>query len=78
MRGQAETKPFECVGTVSEVELALSHAQADFYKEELMKEIEAIKHQDQLLAALKEWNGTHYLPEKFEIVLQEYLKKCWS
>lgn len=76
LRGQTETKPFECVGTVSEVELALSHAQDGFYDEELMLDIDQDNNHDQLKLALKEWNGIHSLPKKFEEVLFEYLKQC--
>ena len=76
LRGQAETKPFECVGTVSEVELALSHAKVGFQKDELMRGIKIAAQQDQLLEALKDWNEIHYLPKSFESILQEYLMKC--
>ena len=78
LRGQAETKPFECVGTVSEVELALRHAQDGFYEELLMKEIEKAKDKTKLKLALQEWNNEHSLPIKFENILKEYLRKCMN
>jgi transposase len=76
LRGRAETKPFECVGTVSEVELALTHAQDGFYEELLMKEVEKAKDKTELKLALQEWNNEHSLPIKFENILKEYLRKC--
>jgi len=74
LRGQADTKPFECVGTVSEVELSLRHAKAGFFKEALMQDITPSGTTDDLLKALSEWNEVHALPVEFECVLRQKTK----
>jgi len=66
LRGQAATKPFECVGTVSEVELSLKNAYADYYTEILMQYIKPSEDKDELKEALTSWNPVHALPEVFE------------
>lgn len=74
LRGQAETKPFECVGTISEVELSLRNAKPGFYNELLMKDIKPSETTNDLDKALDEWNENHALPIEFERVLRESLK----
>lgn len=76
LRGKTAAKPFECVGTVSEVELSLRNAQKDYYKEILMKDIKSESHLGKIEDALKEWNSEHYLSEEFEQLLQKALLKC--
>ncbi|NOR87264.1 MAG: hypothetical protein GQ527_06615 [Bacteroidales bacterium] len=78
LRGLSKSKPFECVGTVAEVELALENAKTEFFKESLMYDIKAEGTKEPLQAALKEWNIEHHLPKKFELILEESLKKCWN
>lgn len=76
LRGLTEVKPFECVGTVDEVNLALDQAfnknnypQPENSKFELMNE--------QLFSeALKDWNSEHFLPEFLEVILKQKLTQC--
>lgn len=69
LRGKTESKPFECVGTVNEVEWSLQHAHNEYYKEILLKESgitpEALNKPD-----LKLWNPQHFLVKEFEETLK--------
>ncbi len=76
LRGKTISKPFECVGTVSEVELALKNAQTDYSSEILMKNILKDTDNQQLKNALLEWNEENELPVIFEVLLKEQLRKC--
>jgi len=78
LRGLAETKPFECVGTVSEVELALTQAKDGFFKNVLLESIVKEDNNNKLQEAMKEWNDENSLPKKFEIVLKDFLERCWN
>jgi len=72
LRGKTESKPFECVGTVNEVEWSLVHAQQEYFKESLLETseiIRAIKNKQNL----KLWNSQHFLNKEFEDVLKEEL-----
>lgn len=73
LRGLAETKPFECVGTVGEVELSLKNAKSEYFNEELMKDIFKNSSTQELQNALKEWNSQHFVPNNFENLLKEKL-----
>jgi hypothetical protein len=77
LRGKTTSKPFECVGTVSEVELALSNAQKEYRSEALLKDARLERQTEKLNMTLKEWNQQHFLPEEFENVLHKQLKLCW-
>lgn len=76
LRGKSDAKPFECVGTVEEVELSLQNAQKDYFSETLMKDIVSNKNQEGLLKALNEWNHIHFLPSDFESLLHEKIASC--
>lgn len=72
LRGKSETKPFECVGTIDEVEWSLKHAQKAFRDEYLLKNsgIEWTKNDKEVL---KSWNPQHFLSSEFEEVLKTKL-----
>lgn len=78
LRGKAESKPFECVGTIEEVELSMQNAQRDYFSETLMQDIKASSDQNALKKALNEWNSKHFLADDFESILKEKLKSCNS
>lgn len=78
LRGKAETKPFECVGTIEEVDMALHHAEESYYQESLMQEMEKSESKDLLMKALKEWNPIHAVPKDLELFLKKKLESCWS
>lgn len=71
LRGLADIKPFECVGTVEEVNTALAHAHSSYKHELLMPQ--QIRHSS-LQAALDTWNTQHALPQQFEQLLRQALK----
>lgn len=73
LRGLAESKPFECVGTVSEVDIALKNAKKEYFSENLMLEIIKDENSDELKLSLKEWNPEHYLAADFEKLLKQKL-----
>lgn len=76
LRGKADTKPFECVGTVEEVELSLQNAQEGFHSEKMLKTLHLIPNKKDFLMALNDWNPTHFLPKEFEALLREKLESC--
>lgn len=76
LRGLKESKPFECVGTIDEVELALQHAQKEYREEKLMKDMTASDDEKSLNTALLEWNSVHFLPTIFTHTLKNQLTKC--
>ncbi|NPD47572.1 hypothetical protein [Lentimicrobium sp. S6] len=71
LRGLAETKPFECVGTVHEVELSLKNAQKEYFEEALMQNLSKSSSTQELKNALKDWNPQHFVPAVFENLLKE-------
>jgi len=77
LRGKTESKPFECVGTIAEVELSLQNAQPEYFTGVLMADISATEtSKNQLKKALEEWNGEHFLPTELETLLQNKLHLC--
>ncbi|MCK5776883.1 MAG: hypothetical protein KAH25_11930, partial [Bacteroidales bacterium] len=76
LRGQSVTKPFECVGTVLEVELSLKNAQTGFYEEVLMHDIKPAENTKEFKEILREWNAIHALPKAFEQILKLNLSRC--
>lgn len=78
LRGQTTAKPFECVGTVDEVEMSLQNSQAPYFNEILMQEIQQSTSDLSFKNALKQWNPNHALPEKMEQLLKKKLESCWS
>ena len=78
LRGLTEVKPFECVGTVDEVNLALNQAFSNnnYPKPDAFKG-ETLDDNKQLFTnALKDWNHDHFLPESLEKLLKEKLSLC--
>lgn len=73
LRGLAETKPFECVGTVEEVALSLKNAHQEYFDETLMQSISKSSSTQELESALKQWNPQHFVPTEFENLLKEKL-----
>lgn len=76
LRGLSEVKPFECVGTVDEVNLAINQAigKQAYPKPESIDLDSANNH---LFAeALNDWNSEHFLPEFLEITLKQKLLLC--
>ncbi|HAG14917.1 MAG TPA: hypothetical protein DCG69_00120 [Bacteroidales bacterium] len=78
LRGQAETKPFECVGTIDEVNLALHQALLkQNYQSALVQTTDFSASTEFLFdQALKEWNPDHFLPEFLEKLLKQKLSSC--
>ncbi|PLW92106.1 MAG: hypothetical protein C0592_12485 [Marinilabiliales bacterium] len=77
LSGKKEVKPFECVGTTDEVNLALSATKDVFIKQEkdlpqLLKDIKSVS-AEAFQSALQEWNTQHNLPAKPEIILKDAL-----
>lgn len=72
LRGKTESKPFECVGTIDEVEGSLKHAQKEYFEEKLLSDsgIKRLKDSD---PSLKQWNRHHFLSKDFEDVLKNKL-----
>lgn len=70
LRGKTVSKPFECVGTIDEVEWSLKHAHTEYFEEKLLKEsgisLASINKKE-----LKLWNSQHFLNKEFEEVLKE-------
>lgn len=75
LQGLADTKPFECVGTVGEVELSLKNANAEYFNEKLMEDRSKSSSTEELQKALKEWNPQHFVPSEFENLLKEKLAR---
>lgn len=76
LRGKTESKPFECVGTVSEVELSLENAGKEYFDSVLLKDIIPATTEENLKKALSEWNGEHFLPTHLELLLKNKLNLC--
>lgn len=77
LNGVTDIKPFECIGTVEEVNLALA-ASIQRYLEEgeeipvLLRDIKPI-HKEDLSSFLTRWTPKHYLPYKLETILKDAL-----
>lgn len=78
LRGLTEVKPFECVGTVDEVNLALDQAisQNNYPKPEYFNEQHSERNKQLFTSALKDWNPEHFLPESLEKLLKQKLSTC--
>ena len=78
LRGLTEVKPFECVGTVDEVNLALHQAlNNNAYPKPEHTKLQLDESYNQLFAnALKDWDPEHFLPERLEILLKQKLSAC--
>lgn len=78
LRGLTEVKPFECVGTVDEVNLALYQAlNSNNYPKPDNVVLQLGAANDQLFTnALKDWNSEHFLPESLEVLLKQKLSVC--
>lgn len=72
LRGQTESKPFECVGTIEDVEWSLQHAQKDYFNEALLRDSK-ITPEEANKDVLISWNTLHFLNNEFEEVLKESL-----
>lgn len=78
LSGEKEVKPFECVGTTKEVNLAMS---ATLYQYEiagedipiLLQKAEPIN-EEIIKSALLQWNSEHFLPQKTERILKDALR----
>ena len=78
LRGLTEVKPFECVGTVEEVNLSLIQAinKNNYPKPKTLK-LQVVTEAEKLFAkSLKDWNQEHFLPEFLEILLKQKLSTC--
>lgn len=74
--GENETKPFECVGTVSEARAAAAKTKRNYIKNglpvpKLLKDFEA---DDDISVLLKEFNGENSIPDAFI----KYVKEMYS
>lgn len=81
LTGAAETKPFDCIGTVDEVNMALSGLLSEFPEAAefvLMKDytkrasFDRIRN-SRLVDFLESYDSAHFLPEKFENILKNFL-----
>ncbi|MDR0969501.1 MAG: hypothetical protein LBM67_03065 [Lentimicrobiaceae bacterium] len=72
LSGQTETKPFECVGTIDEVNTCASFILKNYDKAEVpvLKNFDAT-HVIPIATILEEKNGTHFLPEYFERIIKK-------
>ncbi|MBN2237589.1 MAG: hypothetical protein JW729_08505 [Bacteroidales bacterium] len=77
LQGLSTTKPFECIGTVSEVNLALQKAIENNYSVSIaqLKALDSKTNND-FQAALNDWNNEHFLPEFLEQLLKLKLAQC--
>ena len=78
LRGLTKEKPFECVGTIEEVNLALNQAlYSNHYPLPTFEEFN-FKPLDNLLfnENLKNWNSAHFLPSFLERLLKQKLEEC--
>ncbi len=73
LRGVSPVKPFECVGTVEEVNIALQHAHSSLWQDVLLQSLE--QDHTALTSALHTWNTAHALPPAFEAQLKQALSK---
>ncbi len=78
LRGLTEVKPFECVGTIDEVNLALNQAfnNNNYPKPDTFKGLVLDENKELFTNALKDWNPEHFLPKSFEELLKEKLFLC--
>ncbi len=80
LQGLTATKPFECVGTVDEVNLALYQAiQHNDYSSSaiVINQVSTDNPNDaRFKKALKDWNNAHFLPEFLVIILKKKLSTC--
>ena len=67
LKGEADVKPFECVGTIEEVNACLSYTQRT--EESGQKSSLTV---DDLLS---QYDGNNNLPEQFEAILKDNLFK---
>lgn len=72
LTGETKVKPFECVGTVDEVKMAVSLAIERFYSKnnKLPYLLKNYKKDKISLDFLKSWNNEHFLLSKYEKVLK--------
>lgn len=77
LQGLTEAKPFECVGTVDEVNLALYEAiiHQNYQSNAVLITDESIS-ETGFKDALKAWNSEHFLPEFLEVLLKKKLTAC--
>lgn len=78
LRGLTEEKPFECVGTVDEVNLALNQA-LKYNKYPIPAGLILSDEPEKDLAfkaALKDWNPEHFAPKKLESILRKKISTC--
>lgn len=73
LRGKTESKPFECVGTIEEVEWSLHHAKVEYFEESLLRD-SGINFPKTDTETLKTWNTKHFLQREFEDTLKKSLK----
>ena len=78
LRGLTKVKPFECVGTVDEVNLALYQAITNnaYARSQSTDLQDDTFDQIHFNIALKDWNREHFLPEFLEILLKARLGQC--
>jgi 7-cyano-7-deazaguanine synthase in queuosine biosynthesis len=78
LRGLTKEKPFECVGTVEEVNLALNQALYSNHYPLPTSDKSKISAFDNLLFTknLKNWNSEHFLPSFLEQLLKQKLEEC--
>jgi len=78
LRGLTKVKPFECVGTVDEVNLALNQAFSNnnYPKPDTFKGLVFDENKQLFTNALKDWNPEHFLPKSLEKLLKEKLSLC--
>ena len=78
LRGLTDVKPFECVGTIEEVNLALNQAiNNKKYPKPVNAEFQLdVTNEQHFSEALKDWNEEHFLPAFLEILLKQKLSAC--
>ncbi len=75
LAGEADEKPFECVGTMSEVQAAIHWINKHQSEEDNIFHSIQTKQSDTLKQFLNEWNPEHNLEDAFEHCLKSHLKK---
>lgn len=73
LRGIAPVKPFECVGTVEEVNIALTHRLKTYEQDQLLQHIPLAK--DDLSKQLSNWNTQHALPQELSVHIKDTICK---
>jgi hypothetical protein len=73
LTGETKVKPFECVGTVDEVNMAVSLAIEKFYgkNDNLPYLLRNYKKNKISKNVLKSWNNEHFLLSKYEKTLKD-------